>query len=108
MIRNLVRLPVHRTSVIIGIASACMGLIIALIMAPFMFLASAMTSQSFSGSEVPVPFAGASVLVMVLIAPLFYAVAGYISTAIFAFIFNFVAPRLGGLPMEFMDDSSSS
>ena len=106
MKRNLVRLPVHRTSLIMGVASACMGLIIALIMAPFMFLASAMSSQAFDGTEVPVPFAGASVIIMVLVAPLFYAVAGYISTALFTLIFNFIAPRLGGLPMEFTDDSS--
>ena len=106
MIRNLVRVPVHRISVIMGIASACVGLIVVLIMAPFMFLASAMSSQAFDGSEVPVPFAGVSVVIMVLIAPLFYAVAGYISTALFTLIFNFVAPRLGGLPMEFTDDSS--
>ena len=103
MMHNLVRLPVHRTSVIIGIATGCMGLIMVLLMMPFMFLVSAVASQSMQGTEMPLPFAGIGMLSMVLIAPFFYAVFGYISTAVFALIFNFVAPRLGGLPMEFAE-----
>ena len=107
MMRNLVRLPVHRTSVIIGIATGCMGLIIVLLMMPFMFLVHAMASETLQGTEMAMPFAGLGMLSMVLIAPLFYAAFGYISTAVFALIFNVVAPHLGGLPMEFAEDTTA-
>ena len=106
MIHNLVRLPVHRTSMIVGIATAILGFIVVLVSVPFMLAFMAMASQMSSQTEFPMPMAGGGMIGMVLLAPLFYAVVGYISTAVFVLIFNLVTPRLGGLPMEFADEES--
>ena len=101
--KRIVRIPVHQTSMIIGLTMGCFGVILALLMTPMtMIMMSAMSQMQQDTGMSMFPFGGG--VAMLLIVPLMYMVFGYIGTAIFTLLFNLIAPRLGGLPIEFADD----
>lgn len=108
MERRIISLPVHRTSMIMAVTSAVFGLALALVMMPLMMASMGMmraAMPSGSPTEMPMfPF-GLGMGMMAVIMPIMYFIFGYIGTAIFVFVFNMVAGRMGGLPVEIADQA---
>lgn len=92
MIVKLTRIGVHTTSLIVALIMAVFGVINGLLMIPVssMFLPERDTAYG---------------LILTLVLPVFYFVAGYIATAISVLIFNFVARALGGVRLELTEDA---
>lgn len=94
MEKRIIGLPVHQTSLIMGITAGLIGAVFTLLMLPFMML---------------VPTAdggGAPAAAMLLFLPLMYLVFGYLGTALWVAVFNQIARRTGGLPVRFADDDA--
>lgn len=91
----------------VGVLSVAMfggaaGVIMGLFAGGMMFLVSAV-GVGFSGqagANAPVAAVGMG-LGMLIMAPLFYGVAGFIGGALNAFVYNVVAGMSGGIEMEF-------
>lgn len=95
MERRIIGLPVHQTSLIMGLTAGLVGVVITLLMLPFMLVAPTPPE----GDLMP----GAA---MLLILPLMYLVLGYLGTALWVAVFNQVARRTGGLPVQFAPDET--
>jgi hypothetical protein len=100
MQRSIVHVDVHRTALIVALAVAVVGLVVAFLAVPFFFMAALWTG----GGYVPELGLGmAFPAAMLLIAPLVHLVTAYIFTAIAVLVFNLVAPRVGGLRVRFAE-----
>ena len=82
------RFGIHHTALIVAI----LYFILALALAPIFFLASRSTGQK--------PFPP---IVFVLL-PVFYAVVGYVFTAIGCWLYNIVAAQVGGIVITLEQD----
>lgn len=103
--RRLVHISVNKLGLLAGIGAAlfsligvCAGLIAYMKMQSFM-------SANMSGSFGPSPFKFTIGFhpVMMLLAPVLYFVVGYIVGAVYALLFNLIAPRIDGIPVQFVD-----
>ena len=92
MKQRIARISVHQTSLVMAV----LYLIIGLIMVPFIFLASLMDPDT------AFPFW------TMLIIPIVYAVIGYISVAIVALVYNFLASLTGGVEVTLKPAPDSS
>jgi hypothetical protein len=95
MEKRIIGLPVHQTSLIMGITSGLIGVVFTLLMLPFML----MVPLEEGGGLPPVA--------MMLMLPLLYLVLGYLGTALWVAIFNQIARRVGGLPVWIADDTDT-
>ena len=96
MKKHLIRITPLRAGVVLAILYGILGLIVAVIMAPIMFLASA-----FGGKAAfPAAFGG---IFTIIIMPVLYAVFGFIGGIISAALYNLVAKWTGGLEFELSD-----
>ena len=104
------RFDVIRAANIAAVLYAVIVLIFGLIFLPFVLLvgiAGVTTSSSASGVNMGA-FMGGGILAYVVgmgFATVFYAIIGWIFTAIAVALFNFVAGRLGGLQADVVFDS---
>jgi len=76
---------------------ACLGLIISLIpvlVGLFTFLGGLFFSSSNQDFSFNLPF------FLLFILPVIFAIAGFIKGLIFGFIYNLIAPHIGGVEME--------
>lgn len=94
MERRIIGLPVHQTSLIMALTAGLVGVVFTLLLLPFMLIAP---TQPESSDIVP----GAA---MLLVLPLMYLVFGYLGTALWVAVFNQIARRIGGLPVQFAPD----
>lgn len=92
MIVKLTRISVHTTSLIVALIMAVFGLVAGLLTIP-------LTAMFFPARD-----AGISLL-LTLILPVAHFVGGYLTTAVSIAIFNFVAPSLGGIRVELVEDA---
>lgn len=79
---------VLQTSKVVSAVYFILGLLVVVITAIF----------AIAARKGPVRYSGG--LVMLLLAPIFYGLAGFIFTAIFCWLYNAVAKRLGGIEIE--------
>jgi hypothetical protein len=91
MILRLTRVSVHQTSLTVAIASALLGVVFSVIILPFVLFADAASGGGVRGVTV------------VLFFPLLYLVFGYLATALWVWIFNNVATRVGGIEFTFAE-----
>lgn len=84
---TLTRIGVLKISLISGIIYMILGLILA----PFILISMAVGGDSMS------IFA---IFLAIIIIPVFYGILGFVMSAIAVGLFNFVAPRIGGVEME--------
>jgi hypothetical protein len=84
--RHIKSFAVLQTSKVMGAVYFLFGL---LVMVPFFLIVSASKGHGHRGS-----------FLMVLIAPVFYAVGAFIFTAIVCWLYNAVAKRIGGIEFE--------
>jgi hypothetical protein len=103
--KRIIRLPVHPTSVIVAACMSVLALLMMLLMTPFIIAATRMASQ-FSSEEMPIPMGGMAGMGMsfLVFMPVLYFVMTYVTTAIMLLVFNFVAPKLGGVPVIVADE----
>ncbi len=99
MTRHIMRLGVHRTALVSAICMAVLALVIALLVTPFMMMMPR-TAETSPGMSLFGSWA------VVVIMPIVYFVIGYIFTAIWAALFNLVAPWVGGIPVTFAEDEA--
>jgi hypothetical protein len=93
MKREITRLDVMSVAVMYGASLALMGLFFALLFFMFGSMFGAMMGKtSLSGMM------GGSFIMLILL-PLFYGGIGLVFGAIFASIYNVLAPRVGGVKM---------
>jgi hypothetical protein len=84
--RQIKSFAVLQTAKVMGVLYLLFGL---LFMAPFFLIVSVSRGHRHGGS-----------LLMVLIAPVFYAVGAFIFTALICWLYNVVAKRIGGIEFE--------
>jgi len=75
-----------------GAIYGCIGLIIL----PFLLLAG-IVSLAFAQGSVS---SGIGMLFLAVLAPIFYGAMGFVIGALTAWVYNFVARRIGGLQLE--------
>ena len=97
MTRRITALSVHHTALIAAMCGAVFALVLALLLTPVMMMMQSATQRT-SGMAVFGSW------IMLIIMPVTYFIFGYILTAVWVFMFNLVAPRLGGLPVTFADE----
>lgn len=87
---HVIRLGIHRTSLIVAISGAILMVVLMLLYLPLFML-------------VPPEEGGGTMfgVIMLLLVPPFYLVFGYLFTAFWVWLFNLVAGRLGGVPVTF-------
>jgi|GEM_PF-1191585 len=91
MKQRIRRISPHETGKVIGIVYA----ILSLFLIPFMILIALFDPNT--------PFAS---IWIVFLAPLVYAVVGYVSSALFALLYNVVAGMVGGIEIELAPSAS--
>lgn len=100
---TLRRFDVIRTATVAAVLYAVTVLVIGLIfVVPFILLAGA-AGISSGRSDIAAGVAGAGIIgamLLLVLGALFYAVVGWVMTAIACVFYNFVAGRVGGIRME--------
>jgi hypothetical protein len=94
MEKRIIGLPVHQTSLIMGITAGLIGVVFTVLMLPFMMLVPMQDGG------------GAPAAAVLLFVPLMYLVFGYLGTALWVAVFNQIARRTGGLPVRFAADDA--
>jgi hypothetical protein len=102
--KRILRIPVHPTAVIVAVSCSVLALLMMLVMSPFFILMSRVASSMAPGQEVPLPGLGAGMGAMLLFMPVMYFIMMYVTTAIMLLVFNFIAPKLGGIPVIVADE----
>ncbi|MEX0899834.1 MAG: hypothetical protein WD081_03995 [Gammaproteobacteria bacterium] len=85
MKKRITRLPPHRNGVMAGVLFATSAVLV--LMPVFLLMAIAGGDETFP-------------LWLVLVFPVFYLVMGYIWTALSCWIYNLLAPHVGGFEYE--------
>lgn len=93
MKREITRLDVMSVAVMYGASLALLGLFFALLFFMFGSMFGAMMGNTSMGGMMGGGF------VTLILFPLFYGGIGLVFGAIFAFIYNVLAPRVGGVKM---------
>jgi hypothetical protein len=99
-------IPAVPFAIMIGAISAIIGLIIGII---FAIASSALTSALSSSTGVDLTgfgilFGVAAIIIM----PIAYFIGGLIEGLIIAVIYNFLAPRIGGIKLRFKEEGRPS
>ena len=84
-----------------GALYACIGLVIL----PFLVLAG---FASMLVGQRGAAMSGVGMLILAILAPIFYGVMGFLLGALTAWIYNLVARRVGGIRLELKADSVSA
>lgn len=95
MEKRIIGLPVHQTSLIMGITAGLIGVVFTLLMLPFMLMVPLEEGGGLPSAA------------MMLMLPLLYLVFGYLGTALWVAVFNQIARRTGGLPVWIADDTDT-
>jgi hypothetical protein len=105
--KRILRLPVHPTSVIVAACMSVIAVILMLLMSPIWIMTLRMANQFAPPGEsgLPAGFGAGMGLGMLVFMPVLYFIMTYLTTAIFLLVFNFVAPKLGGVPVVVADPS---
>jgi len=98
---SLRSLDVMSCAKMMGALYACIGLIIL----PFLLLAG-FAGLMFGQREAAL--SGVGMLILAILAPIFYGVMGFLIGALTAWIYNLVARRVGGIRMELTADAVSA
>lgn len=86
---------VGQTAKVIAALYLFIGIIVVVLMLPFMIMANSMAGDMAAGGM----GMGVTILLM-LLAPILYAVAAWIFTALGCLIYNFVAGKVGGIAVN--------
>jgi hypothetical protein len=97
--RKLTRIGVVSTGVTLAALYAIIGIIYALIYAAILAFFGALISSK-SASPAGVAIMGVGAIFIVVVFPIFFAVAGFIGGALMALVYNFVAKYTGGISFE--------
>lgn len=95
MVHCITRFSPHQTALTVSIVMALSTLIF---IVPMMLLVSSVPTDEF-GNDVGLGFSGFFLVLL----PLFYFILTYIFTALFAWLYNVVASKTGGIEMELSD-----
>src|SRR5258708_30268221 len=100
MKKYVTRVGPLRAGIVLGVLYRAMGLVIALILCPVMFLSTALAGKMAGTAAV----GGAVAAVLILVAlPIFYGVIGFVGGVAGSAIYNLVASWTGGLEFEVRD-----
>jgi len=96
--REIKSIPVVPFALMIGVISAVIGFLYALIfILPFSLLIGSMPVQ---GMSYMMGFGAGFGILMLIAIPIGAFIAGFIAYAIIALIYNLLAPRIGGIKLE--------
>ena len=98
MKKQISRLSPHQNGKVFGVLMAVSSLIFLLPMFAIMFFTMPEVDQH--GNPVTFP------IFMILLMPIFYLIFGYISVAIWCFIYNFLFKYIGGIEFVLEDNNA--
>ena len=100
--RTIISIPVMPFAMMLGVISAVIGLIIGIFYAlVFGTIISAIpTTESFNIGWLSVLFGVGAIIIM----PIVGFIGGLIQGVIFAGLYNFLAPRIGGIKLRFKEE----
>ncbi len=96
--KTIEAIPAIPLALMLGAINAVIGFVFGIIFAIF---SAAITSLLPSGSGLVVVFGLWSIIAM----PIIGFIAGFIQGLIFAVVYNFLAPRIGGIKLRFKSES---
>lgn len=97
--KTIKNIPAIPFATMFGAISAVIGLIVGIIMAIF---STAIMSMIPTGTGIPLTGFGIIFGIgSIIILPIIYFISGFIGGLIFAVIYNFLAPRIGGIKLLF-------
>jgi hypothetical protein len=105
-LKTISSVPVIPFALMLGVISAVMGLIVGIIYALlFGTLMSAVpfSSEYFDFGWLQVLFSVGAIVIM----PILGFVGGFIQGVIYAAVYNFLAPRIGGIQLRFKEDTQT-
>lgn len=92
MIVKLTRISVHTTSLVVALILAVFGVFVGLLTIPISSMFFPARDANYS-------------LILTIALPIAWFVLGYAATAAAIAIFNFIAPSLGGIRLELVEDA---
>ncbi len=95
MVTRLKNIAPVQLAIVMGVMYALIGVIIALLMSPFMALMATLGG----GAHNSAPFAGMGMVGALILFPIMYGILGFIGGALSAFVYNIVAGWTGGVQL---------
>ena len=89
MTRQITHVSIHQTSKVFALLYFCFSIL---------FLPIGIVMMAL-----PAPGQGVGMGLFFILAPVLYGVMGYLGSAVFGFIYNLLAPRVGGVEFESVD-----
>jgi len=99
-VKTLQRIDVLSAAKMMGVVYACIGLVGGFM---FAFFSLVMGAAYREYTDVGFLFGAVFGVLAVILIPLLYGLMGFVGGAIMAFVYNVLAPRVGGVRFEFTD-----